>query len=321
MLKQEKTEKVNNIDFLLLSDSKDFTTDYVSLEMEQRGLRYLRLDRDLLPKYSITWNINDLQLFITKNSKLFFINSSLKGVYYRAPTYLRETFSKNKTVEQQLKQSQWMSFYRNLLCFNNARWMNSPSDTFYAENKIIQLNEAKKIGFRIPKTILANSAEKILFDHNSMIVKSLDTAIFNLGKTEAFVYTNSINLQELKDAELSISPVIIQENLSPKIDYRVTVVGDKVFSVQILNNGQGVDGDWRKEKDDVNFIPTDLPDEINDLCCMIIKNLGLAFGAIDLIYCKNEFYFIEVNPTGEWAWLVDSANQKIYEAICDYLTN
>ena len=112
----------------------------------------------------------------------------------------------------------------------------------------------------------------------------------------------------------------LHENLSKKIDYRITVVGDTVFAVKILIENNGVIGDWRKEKDNVKFVPIDLPISIAKMCSNLINELGLSFGAIDLIYKDNEFYFIEVNPTGEWAWLVDSANQKIYEAICDYLT-
>jgi len=322
MLKLEKIEKVNNVNYLLLSDSNDFTTDYVSIELEKRGLEYLRLNRDLLPNFKITWNICNQNLLIESNEDRYLIeNDSLLGVYYRAPTYLRETFIKNKSTEDQLKQSQWMSFYRNLLCFDNARWINSPSATFYAENKMIQLKLAKEIGFKIPQTILANNSEHIESLGDPVIIKSLDTAIFTINEYEAFVYTNSVSHDELKKSKLSIAPAIIQENLISKIDYRVTVIGNTVLSVKILNKGQGVMGDWRKEKDDVNFISCELPAPVNYMCCEIVKKLGLSFGAIDLIFYKNEFYFIEINPTGEWAWLVDSAGQKIYEYICDYMVS
>lgn len=312
---------MNKINYLLLSDSEDFTTDYVSLELEKRRVNYLRLDRDLLSTYNISWDICNQILIIQKGSVEYQIDElSLQGVYYRAPTYLRETFSRNKSIDEQLKQSQWMSFYRNLLCFNKAKWINNPSTTFYAENKMVQLKVAKELGFNIPKTLLANNVDYMDYLPDSLIIKSLDTAIFNLGDTEAFVYTNTVDKAELKEAELSIAPIIIQENLSNKIDYRITVVGDTVFAVKILIENNGVIGDWRKEKDNVKFVPIDLPISIAKMCSNLINELGLSFGAIDLIYKDNEFYFIEVNPTGEWAWLVDSANQKIYEAICDYLT-
>ncbi len=310
---------MNKIDILLLSDSEDFTTDYIAYEVEQRGINYLRIDRDLLQNYKIRWDINELTLSIEKKNNLFIVDPTLKGVYYRAPTYLRETFSKSKTIEEQIKKSQWMSFYRNLTCFNHVIWINNPVATFYAENKMVQLKEARRIGFKIPRTIVANTSDSLNLSDNEMVVKSLDTAIFSNGASESFVYTTIISSDELKNSELSIAPVVIQELLHPKIDYRVTVIGESVHSVKILKDGNGITGDWRREKDNVDFIPEELPPAVKSMCREIIKSLGLLFGAIDLIYSKDEFYFIEVNPTGEWAWLVDSANQKIYEDICDCL--
>jgi glutathione synthase/RimK-type ligase-like ATP-grasp enzyme len=50
-----------------------------------------------------------------------------------------------------------------------------------------------------------------------------------------------------------------------------------------------------------------------------VKDLGLFFGGVDLALVKDRYYFIEVNPTGEWAWLVDAAGLRIDTAICDCL--
>ncbi len=40
---------------------------------------------------------------------------------------------------------------------------------------------------------------------------------------------------------------------------------------------------------------------------------------MDLILHNGIYYFIEVNPTGEWAWLVNKTGLRIDKAICDYL--
>jgi len=50
-----------------------------------------------------------------------------------------------------------------------------------------------------------------------------------------------------------------------------------------------------------------------------MQKFELTFGGIDLIESCGKFYFIEVNPTGEWGWLVAAAKQNIYEGICDFL--
>jgi len=50
-----------------------------------------------------------------------------------------------------------------------------------------------------------------------------------------------------------------------------------------------------------------------------MKAMHLQFGAIDLAFCNDRYYFLEINPTGEWAWLVDAAKLPIDEEIATAL--
>lgn len=310
---------MNDIKYLLLSDSFDFTTDYIAIELEKRGREYLRIDRNLLSSNDLFWDLKKNLIKIRKGGITFkFHIDQIKGVYYRAPTYLRETFNRSNNPEEQLKTSQWMSLFRNLMCIDGAVWINNPTSTFHAENKIIQLKIARQIGFEIPETYILNNVSELPED-NEYIIKSLDTAIFSFGTQEGFVYTNNTSYSELSVSNLSIAPVVVQKNLSPKIDLRVTVVGQDVYAVKILINGEGVQGDWRKLKDKVSFVPIQLPVNEMEKCIKLVQGLDLLYGAIDLVLYENEYFFIEINPTGEWAWLVDSANQKIHKSICNYL--
>lgn len=309
------------VEILIISDTMDFATDYICLELYRRNTSYLRINRDKFKEYKIVFDIDNLTLNVTINCRKYIIdNSSLKSVYYRAPIYLRDTYKPNLSFDEQLYRSQWTAFLRNLTLFENVKWINNPIDIFRAENKMLQLKYARKIGFKCPYTLLLNSIEDIkLNKETNYIIKSLDTVLLKKGNKEAFVYSNVVVGEELLKSEFSVAPVVIQEYLYPKIDLRVTVIGEKVFAVKIVKNGIGVSGDWRKEKDDVDFIKINLPKEIQKKCIQIVSSLGLTFGGIDLILHNNMYYFIEVNPTGEWAWLVNKAGLKIDKAICDYL--
>lgn len=312
---------MNSVHILLIADTKDYTTDYISVEMEKRKQSYLRIDKDKFPEYKLLFDLNNAVLTIEKKSVEYQISEqTLKSIYYRAPTFLRETFSRSVSPEEQLSASQWMAFIRNLTVFEKAKWVNNPIATYKAENKLLQLIYAKKIGFKIPETNIVNYCDNCSNLDGKIIIKSLDTAIFKIGDKEGFVYSNVINKKELKNYNLSIAPIVVQEYLYPKIDFRVTVIGEKVYVVKITKNGKGVEGDWRKLKNDIDFIPVTLPIHVTRNCIEIVKALGLSFGGIDLIESKGLYYFIEINPTGEWAWLVDTARQKIYEGICDYLS-
>lgn len=314
---------MNEVEILIISSLSDFTTDYVCIELNKRQSKYLRLNRDQFDSYSIDFNIDDLELRIKIEDMWYLVkDSNLKSVYYRAPIYLHYIPRGELSFEEQLYRSQWMAFIRNLTLFENAKWMNNPFATFKSENKMLQLKYARQCGLICPSTHLVNNVSDINLDiKNTYAVKSLDTVILRRDTKEAFSYTNIISGRDILNSDLRMAPVVIQDNINPKIDIRVTVVGDTIFPVKIVssNDENGISGDWRKQKDQVKFIPIKLPSSIMQSCISLTNKLGLSFGGIDLAYSLNEYFFIEINPTGEWAWLVDSAGQRIDEAICEYL--
>lgn len=311
---------MNRISVLIISDTLDFTSDYICLELKKRKINYFRLNRDELSRHNIDFDVNSKIISIEYNHKGYLINEQfLKAVYYRAPTYLRETFAKANSPEEQLSKSQWMAFVRNLMSFESCVWVNNPNATYKAENKILQLIAARDLGIRIPMTRVINYNAPFIEKGKDYIVKSIDTALLSLGEQEGFVYSNIVSGDELQESALSISPVIVQEYLHPKVDLRITVAGRKAYVAEIRKNDEGVEGDWRKYKDQVDFSQTDIPKSLEEKCISLIQYLGLQFGAIDMVYHSGEYYFLEVNPTGEWAWLVDKTGMLIYEGICDLL--
>lgn len=248
---------------------------------------------------------------------------SLKSIYFRAPVYLRDIYQPTLTPDQQLQRTQWAAFLRALTVFDTVFWVNHPRATYQAEVKPFQLFRAQQVGFDIPSTVITNDVgycSSLSKDRGKLIVKTLDPAILNTGEHEAFVYTNTVSISELADSHLASAPVVIQEELFPKIDIRVTVVRSKVFAVTITRNGQGIEGDWRKTaRKEIKYDPIDLPSGVLERCQKLTKALELQFGAIDLALCRNKYYFLEINPTGEWAWLVDTTSLKIDEEIATAL--
>ena len=66
----------------------------------------------------------------------------------------------------------------------------------------------------------------------------------------------------------------------------------------------------------MNFKPFELPKKIIVKCIELVKELGLGFGAIDLVVTpENEYYFLEVNPNGQWAWVEFDTGLPISEAL------
>lgn len=51
-------------------------------------------------------------------------------------------------------------------------------------------------------------------------------------------------------------------------------------------------------------------------CVALVKDLGLEFGAIDFILDKKGVYwFLEINPNGQWGFVEERTNQPIGAAI------
>lgn len=311
---------MNRPEILIVSNRLDFTTDYVCCELEKRGASYLRINRDEFHNYKISFDVieKELEIFIG-GTNCFFNNSTLKSVWYRAPIYLRDIYQPGISAGEQLYRTQWSAFVRNLSVFDSALWINSPEATFKAENKTYQLQLAHNIGMACPHTLVTNAAPNDIDPLRYYIVKPLDTAVLKIGNKEAFVYANIVQGSELRESSFELAPTVIQEFITPKVDIRVTVVYNDIFAVEIRLENSTIDGDWRKQKNDVRYRPFILPNSLSSKCLQMLKKLNLMFGAFDFALKDGIYYFLEVNPTGEWAWLVESAGQNIHHSICNLL--
>lgn len=245
-------------------------------------------------------------------------NDILKSIYFRAPVFLRSF--KSYSIEEQLHKSQWSSFIRNLIVFDKAKWVNHPVSTYQAENKAFQLKTARNIGLSIPITSIGNSIDLACNNTSDYIIKSLDTALFYEDNKEFFTYSTRVDKGELRRLSLSEAPVIIQNYLNPKTDLRVTYVNGKCFPISITIDHKGIIGDWRKNKKEIlEYNKVIIPSKVINQLKLLMQTLGLEFGGIDLAIVGDTYYFIEVNPTGEWGWVEANTDYSIAKEIVDAL--
>ena len=295
------------VDVLIVSSIYDFSTDLVVQELEKRGVNYFRLNREDFTTYRSTIDIENKLLEVIANGASYKVTSATKSIYYRQPVFLRNTPSDSLTIDEQLSRSQWMGFLRSLVIFEQATWLNRPEATYLAETKAYQLIVAKDIGFKIPTTLIGNDANKFQKFEHKIIVKSLDTILLRESNDCLFTYSTIKKPSELNDENVASAPLTVQEYVTHKTDIRVTVIGDKLAAIMITTEGNGIEEDWRTvDRDLVEYTEIELPQEIINHCFQLLRKLKLNFGAIDLLLSNGEFIFVEINPTGEWGWLVNS---------------
>lgn len=308
------------VEVLIVSSIYDFSTDLVTQDLEKRGIPYLRLNKEYFSEYRITIIPDKVLMEVKSYGEYYVINGCLKSVWYRQPVFLRNTPGESLTVNEQLKRSQWMGFLRSLSIFSSAKWMNWPESTYLAETKAYQLMEAHKLGFIIPETKIGNDVKAFDYFKSDIIIKSLDTVLLREGNDCLFTYTTVKQSNELRDEDVCEAPLTVQEYIHPKTDIRVTVIGDNIFSVKITSHGKGIAEDWRLiDRDKVEYTDINLPNDITMLCIQLLKKLKLNYGAIDLVESNGKYIFIEINPTGEWGWLV-TPYRRIDTDITDWLT-
>lgn len=309
---------MNDVEYLIISSTIDFSTDLVCYQLMMSGEKFYRLNRDEFIKHNIVVDLQKKSMMISIEDEEYNIQfEQLKGVFYRAPVFLRTQAKAELSVQEQLERNQWSSFLRNLIIFQNANWINNPVYTYRAENKMFQLCVAESCGLQIPKTYVSNISVNMLEREKKYIVKSLDTALFydTQNNKEMFTYSNVVSGEELQDYELASAPIIIQQFLNPKVDCRVTYIQGKLFPVKILQNGEGLYGDWRLRKDELEYVPFQLPPNISMAICKLMQKLEIQFGGIDLAIVGEKYFFIEVNPTGEWGWLEIKTGMQISQTI------
>ena len=97
-----------------------------------------------------------------------------------------------------------------------------------------------------------------------------------------FTYSNVIEGAELKEYNLRQAPVFVQEFLQPKVDCRITYVKGIFFAVKILKDNAGMYGDWRFNKEQLDYVPFELPQNVKCQIDELMRKLKLNFGGIDL---------------------------------------
>lgn len=307
------------IEVLIATSLYDFPSDRLCALLEERKVPFARINRETLAELRLSLDPVAAVLSCDAPHWRWEAGDKLRSIWWRQPTFLRNTPGVPLSLDEQLSRSQWTGFLRGLTALDGARWINHPAATYAAEAKPFQLRLAAKLGFSVPKTIVCNDCKSTAGVGDPFAMKSVDTVLLHDAEHQYFTYTNVVACASLDDAEFRAVPAICQEFLNPKLDLRVTVVGERIWCVAIHSGRGAITGDWRTQKrSDLSYVDFDLAPEIADRCVRMVEQLGLTYGAIDLAVSGDTVHFIEINPTGEWGWL-DGPDRPIAKAIVDEL--
>lgn len=212
----------------------------------------------------------------------------------------------------------------------HASWMNDYWMESKAVNKIYQLNSARACGLIIPATLITQhpaAARRFCEQYDwKVICKVISQSGYvegdetRLGKV---IYANRLDESPHLDLDrVRRAPTLFQEYVEKQYELRVTIVGNKVFATALDSQAsERSKVDWRRyDISNTPYYSYCLPHCVEQRLLLLMRCLGLEFGAVDLIRNRQgEYVFLEVNPGGQWGWVENMTGHPIYEAVARWL--
>jgi hypothetical protein len=315
----------------LITHSTDLHATIVAKRLEGLSVPFIRLDTDLVQgtlRLSTDFRSDAAVSIELLSESLYPVNlSDVSSVWLRriAPCFVDPaittssiaTFIKDEAdtllrgIYELLSDRFWVSQFRNVLI---------------AENKIYQLSVARKVGFLIPRTLITSSPSDARAFYREcrgeVITKPLSRRYIEEKRKSHLLWTSLVTAESLADdASLLLAPNLLQERIPKHYELRITVVGETVFPCAIYSQTHAATSlDWRHYEVDIPYEAVSIPDSVRESCLHLMHQLGLKYGAFDVIVTPDERYvFLEINPIGQWLWIEEKTGLPITDNLVSLL--
>lgn len=316
---------------LVLTNSEDgIHTDIVIEKLRKKGALVFRFDVDKLASGEMKVKFFSTQTdfgFTARYRNKIVDSRDVKSIWYRRSQYLNLQIS--DLAQRDFAKNETNSFLEGLwLSMKEVFWVNDFHNLERARKKILQLRIAREIGFRVPSTIVTNNPVEVknffIECEERIIFKTLKQGFLEHEDGEYNIPTTLIAPCHIEHIDLvKHLPSLFQEYINKDYELRITVVGERIFAVKIdFQIYSEAPVDWRHPdiRKKLSYKEVYIPSWLIDLCFVMMKKLGLQFGAFDIAVDKHgQYFFLEINPNGQWYWLERLAGVCISDAISDIL--
>ncbi|BCJ39114.1 ATP-grasp ribosomal peptide maturase [Actinocatenispora thailandica] len=202
------------------------------------------------------------------------------------------------------------------------RWLNDPGRMEHAEYKPVQLAAAARAGLAAPRTLITTdpaAAREFVAGLPHAVYKPFRGSLRAADGTR-FIYTSAVTAAEIDDS-VRYTAHQFQEWIDKDHEVRLTVVGDRYFAARLTARSEAARTDWRSDYDSVDYAVTEVPDGVRAAVARMLAELGLRFAAMDFVVRPDgRWYFLDLNPNGQWGWIEHHTGLPICAAIADELT-
>jgi glutathione synthase/RimK-type ligase-like ATP-grasp enzyme len=203
-------------------------------------------------------------------------------------------------------------------------WVGHPHKLRRAEVKALQLVKASEAGLKTPHTLISNAQAQV-----RMFVDALGNEecavkpLVALGVTDANGYrlplTTTLPSGHSLDS-VAAAPTIFQPYVEKEFELRCVVIGERIFAAKIDSQATAATRvDWRAGEAEHEVFA--LPEQVEASIRRLMASFGLNFASLDMIVTpEGEFFFLELNPNGQWLWLELELGLPLVASMADLLT-
>lgn len=216
--------------------------------------------------------------------------------------------------EQQLATSEWRHALLGVLLTGfRGVWVNNPNVIPRAENKLLQLDVAEKVGLNVPDTLVSQDPETVarfVGRNGNAIVKPI------YGSARQTIEVMGVESDNLPPAaSIRLAPAIWQVRVPVVSHLRVHVFGERTIAAEMTADHL----DWRftqPSRPQNVTLAEDLDRKLRAFC----GELGLEMAIFDLVRdSKGRTLFLEANQQGQFLFIEGRSGIPLTEAFTAFL--
>jgi ATP-GRASP peptide maturase of grasp-with-spasm system len=313
---------------LLLSSSNDVNLDHVVDWLRLYGHPFLRINSDDVLEEDFHLSLSPPSLVVRQQKVSL---QDVGSVWLRKWGNFRRT-GWFKQAERRLDAERLMQLSREFsvtltaltVLLKDKHWLTHPSRVHV--NKLEMLDQAQAAGLTIPETHLINRKARLeqLLRQGEFITKSSFEPMF-LKQPDGFysMFTQLLTAGDVDGFDETFFPSLVQRKVDKAYELRVFYLDGELYTMAIFSQRTERtaldfrDYDW---SDPNRCVPYQLPEDVTQAVQRFMRAVGLNCASLDMIKGRDgDYYFLEVNPTGQFGMTAFPCNYPLYEKIAQYL--
>lgn len=298
---------------LIISEKKEITTTEVIKWLFRFEKKFILIHEE----ETFEIKMKDNKIFLESEKNHFFLDEITSVWYRRGRIKFKRFYYENEGINIHMNETQhWLEEYV-MHILESKKHLNKQSNSYV--NKLLVLDKAKKAGLDVPDYYLSNNTQNVKL--RKTITKPIagNPMIKSIAKnTDGVLYTAIVDEYIKNDFFISF----FQEKIEKDFEIRTFYLNGKCWSFAIFSqNDEQTKVDFRKYNNEVpnRNVRYNLPRSIEENIRLLMLSLDLNCGSLDFIKSGEKYFFLEVNPIGQFLGLSSICNYSLEKEIATYL--